>query len=108
MPVRSLQGPRRVHGLQSTDPPGHVHLRWTAPGALDSNQPAGYPQTRHVVVPPSGTWGASGLAGGALTRTDGWASMARYLVGRLVSLTISITAVSVIVFTLMHLVPAAP
>jgi ABC-type dipeptide/oligopeptide/nickel transport system permease component len=34
--------------------------------------------------------------------------MARYLVGRLASLLISITAVSVIVFTLMHLVPGGP
>jgi peptide/nickel transport system permease protein len=36
------------------------------------------------------------------------AAMARYLLGRILSLSISITAVSVIVFTLMHSVPGGP
>src|SRR4051794_27984511 len=39
---------------------------------------------------------------------DGPTTMARYLLGRLSSLFISITAVSVIVFTLMHSVPGGP
>src|SRR4051794_3869449 len=40
--------------------------------------------------------------------TDASAAMARYLLGRIASLAISITPVSVIVFTLMHSVPGGP
>src|SRR5262249_21836110 len=42
------------------------------------------------------------------TLTPGGDDMARYLLGRILSLMISITAVSVIVFTLMHSVPGGP